>query len=308
MSGRVVLRELVCQVGGSFGEPADAMFSRLAEDLPERIDWSHTDSVAATREEHGAWLLATRRFQETVTVTERERAAAQTSPRNRFLPGGTRRRAEAAERCHAELRAAVRAYQPVIAEIERRRLAERAERRRRQEELAGRWRERAEREQRQRREQARLHLTVAAQAVWGWTLTERGGERTVWVHRYDVPPAARPGDAVRSSREPLTAAALERKLKALAKEARPGRLGCRWDERATMRVARECAVGDLAGNFALWWAAVTHSYWDSPSEIPDRRSERPSRIPPTGRGASRPSGQGAGGAPYGGGFSFGGGF
>ncbi|MFE2043995.1 hypothetical protein ACFXAZ_24315 [Streptomyces sp. NPDC059477] len=271
-SGRVVLRELAHQVGGSFGEPVDAMFTRLTDGPPGGVGWGPADSVAATPDEHGAWRLATRRFQETVVAAERARAAARTSLRNRFLPGAARRRALAAERCGEVLRGAVRAYRPVIAEIEERRAAEQAERRRRQQELNRRWRERAERDATRRREQSKRHLVVAAQAVWGWTLTERGGAREVWVYRYDVPPSGRPGDAVRGSEEPLTAVGLERRLKALARETRPGRLTCRWDDRATMRVARECTVDELAGNFAIWWSAVTHSYWESPSEIPEARS------------------------------------
>ncbi|MET8829187.1 hypothetical protein ABZX33_25355 [Streptomyces sp. NPDC004608] len=273
-SGRVVLRELAHQVGGSFGEAADAMYARLTDGPPGAIDWGPADSVAATPDEHTAWRAATRRFQETVVAAERRRAAAQYSLRNRFLPGGARRRTLAAAHCRAVLGGAVRAYGPVIAEIERRRAAEQAERRRRQQELNRRWRERAERDQERRREQSRRHLAVAAQPVWGWTLTEYGGSREVWVFRYDVQPVARPGDPVGGSPEPLTAMGLERRLKALARQARPGRLGCRWDERATMRVARECTVGELAGDFEIWWAAVTHSYWESPYEIPERRRER----------------------------------
>ncbi|MEU9335388.1 hypothetical protein AB0D49_19790 [Streptomyces sp. NPDC048290] len=273
-SGRVVLRELAHQVGGSFGEAADAMYARLTDGPPGGIGWGPADTVAATPDEHRAWRLATRRFQETVVAAERRRAAAQFSLRNRFLPGGARRRALASAHCRAVLGNAVRMYRPVITEIERRRAAEQAERRRRQQELNRRWRERAERDQERRREQSRRHLSVAAQAVWGWTLTERGGTREVWVFRYDVGPGRRSVEVVDRSAEPLTAVGLERRLKALARESRPGRLRCRWDERATMRVARECTVGELVGDFEIWWAAVTHSYWESPYEVPERRRER----------------------------------
>ncbi|MFJ5264603.1 hypothetical protein ACIQAC_29515 [Streptomyces sp. NPDC088387] len=300
-TGRVVLRGLVRQLDGSFGEPADAMFSRLTGGDRQPVRWDHSESVRATPDEHMAWLVATRRFREIVVAAEREREAVRANWRNRFLPGGRERRERATAHCREVLEAAVRDYRPVIEEIERRRTAERLERRRRQEELAREARERAERAERLRKEQGSRYRTVAAKPLWCWVLTSRGGTRAVWIHRHDVQPAFTvSGDRVRGSEEPLTAAALEKQLLDLSKEVRPARLRCHWDQRARTKVMRECTVEDRRGSFDDWWALATTSHWTAPNRIPGDEPTRPSRG--SGHGTSHSS-YGAGG-----GFSCVGGF
>jgi hypothetical protein len=224
------------------------------------------NAVLGTRDEREKWRAAGERFDRQVSEAHRAYRAVTHHRVGRHLPGARRRAERAKERFRVELAAAEEQYRPVREEIARRLAVHAEEERRAREERARRWeaeRHAEEERKRLRRERQERHRAVGARAVWGWIVDEGG--TSVFVHRYDVPPAQPLPTGSRRSESARDARKLEKDLLRLGQEGVPNVV---WDQAAREAVVVECSTPEEPTPFEEWWADVTRRRWRSSKEVP----------------------------------------